>query len=1663
MKPPTTKWQFTVVMMLTWISLFVSIAAYSQEGGTPVTVTGRLDVQISENFNQEPATMAYSLQADNGPLYELQFIDSPPKLLHTGQIVTVQGIAEGNQLRVDTITFQAPDQAMPTMEDAAMVSEMAMKQTSITGQRRAVVLLVNFQDAQVATSTQTIADIMYSTTAQSVRDFYLQNSFGQLEFIPDSTNDGAPDIFGPYSINYNYNAPNDCLYDTWAQAAETAAGIDLSPYQHRIFILPPRTANSSCSWSGRANVGCSSGYPCRVWITDATIPIVYAHELGHNLGLMHAGTDPDNNGLINLNDEYADGSDPMGNSPFWHLFNAPNMDNLGWYTPYPGNITTVTGTGTYTLDVLDATPPALSPSNPRIIRLYWPHNKPGYYYLSYRQPLGYDASLATTYTQGVNIHWSQGPEAGAAPTGFVTALTNGATFTDSVAGIQVTQLGYSTNSVTVSISQPTNRPPSVSVISPTAGTGYYPNQQITFTGTAVDAEDGDLTANLTWTSNLDGVIGTGGSFTRKLSQGSHTIMARITDSGGLSRSFTLTVNVQPNTAPTVIIVSPANNGTYITDQAIAFSGIADDVHDGDRSSSLTWTSSLDGPIGTGPSFTRTLSAGTHTIQAQAADSTGLVGSNTVTINVVGNIAPTVTITAPADGATFTTDQAITFTGTATDPQDGNLTAGLSWISSIGGTIGSGGSFTRTLAAGHHTIQASVTDNKGATSTATLTVHVINPITATFISVGAEDGWVLESSETSNVGGSIKASDSTSIGLMLGDSSKKYQYKSILSFDTSTLPANATITAATLRLQRGTLSGTSPFTTHGSLLADIKTGGFNGNNALETADFQALPTVTGVATLSNAAGNGAWSEGTLNASGLAALNRTGRTQFRLYFTLDDDNDGTADYLGYYAGEYATAASRPQLLVNYVVNTPPVVTITAPATNTQVTPGTAITFSATASDTEDGNLNARLVWTSNRDGVIGYGPTFTKSTLSVGIHTITATVTDGFGTQKVASITLINSTNHLPTVTIGSPANGAGFITGNVIIFSATAIDSEDGDLSYNIAWNSNIDGDFCITLPVCTRILSVGTHTIEARVTDSGGFTGKATVTITVAPQSTLTFTSIGAEDGWVLESSETSNIGGSIKASDSTNLGLLLGDSSKKYQYKSILSFDTSSLPDNAMIRSATLRLQRGTLSGTSPFDTHGALLADVVTGTFNNNAALETADFQAPATAVGVAGLSNATGNGSWSEGTLDFNGLAAINKTGKTQFRLYFSLDDDNDTIADYLGYYAGEYATAASRPQLVVNYVVNTPPVVTITTPANEIQVAPGAPITFNGTATDQEDGFLSSRLIWTSDRDGVIGQGGPFTTSTLSVGIHTITATVTDNAGAQGSASITVINSTNHPPAVSIGSPANCACFIAGDTITFSGTAGDPEDGNLTANLNWTSNIDGVIGTGNSFARTLSVGTHTIQAQVTDSGGFTGKATITVTVDPPPTMTLNSIGAEDGWVLESSETSNVGGTLKASDSTSLGLMLGDSSKKYQYKSILSFDTAALPANATLLSATLRVQRGTLSGTSPFTTHGSLLADIKTGGFNGNNALETADFQAAASATGVVTLSNADSNGAWSEGALDVNGLAAINRTGRTQFRLYFSLDDDNDSVADYLGYYAGEYAAAASRPQLVVTYR
>jgi subtilisin len=88
-----------------------------------------------------------------------------------------------------------------------------------------------------------------------------------------------------------------------------------------------------------------------------------------------------------------------------------------------------------------------------------------------------------------------------------------------------------------------NNPPTVNITSPSDGASFASGTSINFAGSASDTEDGNLTSSLVWTSNLDGQIGSGGSFSAVLSDGTHSITASVTDSGGASGSDTVTITV----------------------------------------------------------------------------------------------------------------------------------------------------------------------------------------------------------------------------------------------------------------------------------------------------------------------------------------------------------------------------------------------------------------------------------------------------------------------------------------------------------------------------------------------------------------------------------------------------------------------------------------------------------------------------------------------------------------------------------------------------------------------------------------------------------------------------------------------------------------------------------------------------------------------------------------------------------------------------------------------------------------------------------------------------------------------------------------------------------------------------------------------------------------
>jgi hypothetical protein len=199
------------------------------------------------------------------------------------------------------------------------------------------------------------------------------------------------------------------------------------------------------------------------------------------------------------------------------------------------------------------------------------------------------------------------------------------------------------------------------------------------------------------------------------------------------------------------------------------------------------------------------------------------------------------------------------------------------------------------------------------------------------------------------------------------------------------------------------------------------------------------------------------------------------------------------------------------------------------------------------------------------------------------------------------------------------------------------------------------------------------------------------------------------------------------------------------------------------------------------------------------------------------------------------------------------------------------------------------------------------------------------------------------------------------------------------------------------------------------------------------------------------------------TLTPTLTPthtPVVQTLTSIPVQDGWILESSETSGVGGTL---NNTANLLNLGDNAAKKQYRGILSFNTSSIPDNATITAVTLKLKQQGITGSgNPLTIFQGFMIDLKQGFFGTAAALQISDFQAAPSKTiGPVSPSLASNTYTINL----INGKTFINKLatsgGLTQIRLRFKLDDNNNNTANYLSLFSGN-AAASNHPQLVITY-
>ncbi len=263
---------------------------------------------------------------------------------------------------------------------------------------------------------------------------------------------------------------------------------------------------------------------------------------------------------------------------------------------------------------------------------------------------------------------------------------------------------------------------------------------------------------------------------------------------------------------------------------------------------------------------------------------------------------------------------------------------------------------------------------------------------------------------------------------------------------------------------------------------------------------------------------------------------------------------------------------------------------------------------------------------------------------------------------------------------------------------------------------------------------------------------------------------------------------------------------------------------------------------------------------------------------------------------------------------------------------------------------DFQANSPPSVAITAPENGSSFVSGDIVSLVGTAVDVEDGNLSSQLIWSSSMDGHLGQSDTVLISTLSIGTHVIEASVSDSASASASNTIllNVTETANVSPLVTISSPNSGDTYQTSDIIEFTGTANDSEDGDLSAELVWSSDRDGTIGIG-SVVSTLSEGNHVISASVTDSAGLTGVSTVDVTVNATTDNEITLDFQVSSSNNDAEERSNLSVTL-----TSIDLQLVFAKPAEQVVGV-KFDNVFIPQGSGIIESYIQFQSSEANATT------------------------------------------------------------------------------------------------------------
>ena len=602
-----------------------------------------------------------------------------------------------------------------------------------------------------------------------------------------------------------------------------------------------------------------------------------------------------------------------------------------------------------------------------------------------------------------------------------------------------------------------------------------------------------------------------------LAAGTYVFQLKITDNKGATSTVnvTVTVNAAPNQAPVARVATSSFNITLPTN-SVALDGSSSSDPDGSIAG-YSW-SQISGPAqasfsAAGASKTNAsgLAAGTYVFQLKVTDNKSATSTVnvTVTVHASANQSPIARVATNSFNITLPTNSVALDGSPSADP-DGSISA-YSWsqVSGPAQATFSAASAAKTnasgLTTGSYVFQLKVTDNKGATSTATVNVTVnsatnqapVARVATTSITLALPTNTVtLDGSSSSDPDGTISSYNWSQVSGPAGTVFSSYTASKI---SVSKLSAGSYVYQLTVTDNKGA-TGTAKVTVQVNTAANqapvakvanpsiVVTLPANSTTLDGTPSTDADGSVTGYS-WSQVSGpaNASFSNAATAQTGVSNL-VAGTYVFKL--TVKDNSN-------------ATASTNVTVQVNPAPNKGLAANVSASSTNITL-PSNTVTLDGAAST---GSI-ASYSWSqvSGPAGTVFNSYTASKisiSKLSVGTYVFQLTVADKSGVTSSAKVTVkVNAATAQAPVAVVPSTNVVVTLPANTVTLDGSGSYDPDGSIT-GYSW-SQVSGpagtifSSYTAAKITVSKLSAGTYVYQLTVTDNNGATSTAKITVTVS-------------------------------------------------------------------------------------------------------------------------------------------------------------------------------------------------------------------------------------------------------------------------------------------------------------------------------------------------------------------------------------------------------------------------------------------------------------------------------------------------------------------------------------------------------------------------------------